>query len=505
MKKQVVSVLVGATMAASMIAGCGSSSSTTSSSSAAADSTAEATSSAAVEESATSEETTSDSSISGTVYMLNFKPETDEAWQDLAATYMESHPNVDVTVVTAADGQYATTLQSEMAKSEAPTIFNIGSSTDAQTWDDYTYDLKDTELYSHVTDHSLDVNYNGKVAGIANCYEAYGLIVNETLLDNYCSMDNAVISSIDDINSFDTLKAVADDIQSRLDEYNEEFGTSLTGAFTSAGLDDSSSWRFSGHLANMPLYYEFVDDGVEDPTAGEATIDGTYLDNFKAVWDMYVSDSGADPATLAGGTYNAEEEFGMEEAIFYQNGDWEYSALKDADGANGYLTAEDDLTMIPIYFGVDDENEGLCVGTENHWSINSQASQEDIDASLDFLNWVITSDEGRDAMTNTMGLSCPFDTFTGDYAPTNECGAVATELTEAGKTSVAWAFNSTPNVDDWRADVVSALTAYTDGSGDWDAVVSAFVDGWAIQWTLAHESDSESVSSTSAVASSSAS
>lgn len=494
MKKKVLSIVLGTTMAASMLAACGGSSSAASSASSAASESAAASGSAASEEvgstsaaaDTASDSTAKTSSGNGKVYMLNFKPETDQAWQDLAKTYTDQ-TGVEVNVLTAADGQYATTLQSEMAKSEAPTIFNIGSSTDAQTWNDYTYDLKDSDLYSHVSDHSLDVNYDGKVAGIANCYEAYGIIVNKTILDDYCTMDNAVISSIDDIDSFDTLKAVADDIQARKDDINDQFGYDLTGAFTSAGLDDSSSWRFSGHLANMPLYYEFKDDGLEDPTAGEAEIKGTYLDNFKKVWDMYVSDSGADPKTLAGGTYNAEQEFGMEEAVFYQNGDWEYSALKDADGDNGYLTADDDLQMIPIYFGVDDANEGLCVGTENHWAVNSKASQDDIDASLEFLNWVITSDEGRDALTNTMGLSCPFDTFTGDYAPTNEFGKQASDLTAAGKTSVAWAFNATPNVDDWRADVVSALTAYTDGSGDWDAVVSAFVDGWANQWKLQEE------------------
>ena len=423
----------------------------------------------------------------GRVYLLNFKPETDDAWQKLAEDYNALGGNV--TVVTAADGQYDTTLQSELAKSNTPTIFNIGNSAAAQTYDSYTYDLKDTSLYNHATDHSLDVVYNGKVAGIANCYECYGIIVNKTILDNYCTLDNAVISSIDDITSFDTLKAVADDIQARVDEINDEFGYELTGAFTSAGLDDSSSWRFSGHLANMPLYYEFVDDGLEDPTAGEAQIKGTYLDNFKNVWDMYVSDSGADPQLLDGGSYNAEQEFGMEEAVFYQNGDWEYSALKDADGANGYLTADDELDMIPIYFGVDDENEGLAVGTENHWSINAKCSQEEIDASLNFLEWVITSDEGRDALTNTMGLSCPFDTFTDDYAPTNAFGAKAATYTEAGKTSVAWAFNATPNVDDWRADVVAALVSYTKGEGDFDAVKTAFVDGWATQWAAAHSGE----------------
>ncbi|HCE73156.1 MAG TPA: ABC transporter substrate-binding protein, partial [Lachnospiraceae bacterium] len=90
---------------------------------------------------------------------------------------------------------------------------------------------------------------------------------------------------------------------------------------------------------------------------------------------------------------NAEQEFGMGEAVFYQNGDWEFSALTNED--NGYEVKAEDLGMMPIYFGVDDANEGLCSGTENFWAINAKAPQEDIDSSLAFLNWVITSDEGR--------------------------------------------------------------------------------------------------------------
>ena len=419
----------------------------------------------------------------GKVYLLNFKPETDEAWKELAQVYQDE-TGVQVTVLTAAEGTYATTLQSEMAKSEAPTIFNIGNATAAQTWDEYTYDLKDTELYNHLSDKSLAIEYNGKIAAVANCYECYGIIYNKTILEDYCTLEDAVIETPDDIQSLDDLEAVAADINDRIDEINDEFGYELTGAFASAGLDDGSSWRFSGHLANMPLYYEFRDDGV-DLIAGEPEIKGTYLDNYKRVWDMYVNTSGANPKTLNSGALNAEAELGMEEAVFYQNGDWEFSALTNPD--NGYLVTEDDLDMMPIFFGVDDENEGLCVGTENHWAVNAKAPQEDIDATLEFLNWVITSDEGREAITNGMGLSAPFDTFEGDFAPTNAFALAASELMAEGKTSVAWSFNATPNVDDWRAGVVAALTAYTDGSGDWDAVVSAFVDGWAEQWALAAE------------------
>ena len=462
MKKKLVSVLLVSAMAATMLAGCGGNggSSDSNSGTQAGDKTA----------------------AKGSVYLLNFKPETDEAWQNLAKTYTDQ-TGVDVTVLTAADGQYNTTLQAEMAKAEAPTIFTVGNSAAAKTWEDYTMDLSDTAIYDHLTDKSLTIKNGDKIVSVANCYECYGLIYNKTILEGYCGMDGAVVKSVDEINNFETLKAVADDINSRVDEINDALGTNLTEAFASAGLDDGSSWRFSGHLANMPLYYEFKDDGA-DLIAGEEKITGKYLDNFKAVWDMYTSDSAADPKTLNSGALNAEAELGMGEAVFYQNGDWEFSPLTNPD--NGYTVTAEDLSMMPIYFGVDDENQGLCVGTENYWAVNQKADQEDIDASLDFLEWCITSDEGRDAITNAMGLTAPFDTFTGDYETKNAFAQASNALMSAGKTSVAWSFNATPNVDTWRADLVSALTAYTAGEGSWDDVVTAFVDGWATEYALAN-------------------
>ena len=460
MKKKLVSALLCSAMVATMFAGCGSDKET------------------GAKAGGTEAGTTVEAG-EGSVYLLNFKPETDQAWQDLAATYTEQ-TGVDVTVVTAADGQYKTTLQSELAKSDAPTIFTIGSKSDAQEWADYTYDLSDSALYSHLTDKSLAIENDGIIAGVANCYECYGLIYNKTILQNYIdNYEGAVISSIDEIDNFDTLKAVCEDINSNVDAINEACGTELTEAFASSGLDSGSNWRFSGHLAGIELYYEFKDAGC-DLVAGQSEITGKYLDNFKNVWDLYVNTSAADKATLDSGALNAEEELGMGEAVFYQNGDWEYAAFSNPD--NGYLVTTDDLSMMPISFGVDDANEGLAVGTENYWAVNSKASQEDIDSTLAFLEWVITSDEGRTAINTEMGLTAPFDTFTGDFASQNGFAAMANEYAAAGKTSVAWSFNATPAVDDWRADVLAPLTEYTERGGSWDDVATAFVDQWAYYW-----------------------
>ena len=395
---------------------------------------------------------------SGKVYYLNFKPEFDEALQKLASDYT-AKTGVAVKVVTAASGTYSDTLTAEMGKSEAPTIFNIGNMSGLADWDDYALDLTGSAIANELNTDSFNLyNEAGELKAIGNCYESFGIIVNTKLLEE-------AGHSLDEIKDFDSLKAVADDIHARASELGFD-------AFSAAGLDGSSSWRFSGHLANMPLYYEFRDDGV---TAQPATITGAYLDNFKNIWDLYTTDTATTGSALATATGDeSEAEFGEGKAAFYQNGTWEYANLTGKFGMN-----PDDLAMIPIYCGVDgEEKAGLCAGTENCWAINNESSEEDIQATIDFLVWVVTSDEGTTMLANEFG-PCPFKDA---KQPENVFFQDANNYTAAGNYVVTWAFNWTPAVDDWRAAVVSALTQYTAGTGDWEAVKTAFVEGWAAQY-----------------------
>lgn len=478
MKRKVLSVMLASAMLATMFAGCGNDTDAAGD----AGTNAPAGDAAASTEAADAADAAAPTaSGEGQVYYLNFKPEQNDAWQELAATYTEQ-TGVPVTVITAADGTYEQTLKSEIAKTEAPTLFQVNGPLGLANWKDYCMDLSGSELYSHLTseDYALK-NDAGEVSGIAYVIETYGIIYNKKILSDYCTLENAVISAPEDINNFETLKAVADDIQARLDEMNDTFGYELKGAFTSAGMDGSSDWRFKTHLANLPIYYEYKDKGIDATDA----IEGTYLDNYKQVWDMYITDATCEPGLLSSKTGDeAEAEFGMEEAVFYQNGTWEYGNLTNDD--NGYLVTAEDMGMMPIYIGVEgEENQGLCTGSENYWCVNSQASAEDQQATLDFLNWVVTSDEGRDSMANVMGFTTPFDTFADGYTADNVFIQADAAYTEAGKYSVTWNFSTIPS-ETWKDGVGSALLEYAQGTGDWDAVVSAFVDGWATEYAATH-------------------
>lgn len=464
MKRKLVSLMLVVSMTAAMVAGCGSDDKKT------ADNNAAGT------------EKTDDSkeAASGSVYYLNFKPEQDQQWQDLAKAYTDE-TGVPVEVVTAASGTYEETLKSEMAKSDAPTLFQVNGPVGLATWKDYCADLSGTDVYSHVKSDDFVLKDGDEVKGIAYVLETYGLIYNKTVLNAYCGMDGAKVTSIDEINSFAKLKEVADDIQSRLTEVSEAAGPEydLKGAFTSAGMDSSSDWRFKTHLANLPIYYEYKADGIGSTDA----IKGTYLDNYKQIWDLYTTDSTCEGSMLASKTGDdATAEFGLGEAVFYQNGTWAYNDIINA----GVLT-DDDLGMMPIYIGVDgEENQGLCTGSENYWCINANASEENIKATEDFLNWVITSDTGRDVVANQMGFTTPFDTFDDGYQASNAFMDAVNQSIADGKTSVAWCFTTMPS-EAWKDGVGSALTAYAAGTGSWDDVVTAFVDGWASEYAAANE------------------
>lgn len=393
----------------------------------------------------------------GSVYWLNIKPESDTALQEVARLYTEK-TGVPVKVVTAASGTYEQTLASELAKSDAPTLFVAGKANAIETWKDYCLDLTNTKVAKELnTDEYNFYKQDGALASIGYCYESYGIITNTKLLKK-------AGYELKDINNFSDLKRIAEDIHSRYAELGFD-------AFTSSGMDDSSSWRFSGHLANMPLYYQSKDAGGWEKAP--ATITNDYLDKFRNIWDLYINNARVEPSSLATSGYDTQGEFLKEEAVFYQNGSWEYDALKGLGDEN--------LTMIPIYIGVEgEENIGLCSGTENCWAVNAKAPAEQVEATLEFMYWCVTDAEASRRLVDTFGVM-PFKQAA---VSNNKFLADANEYANAGKQTIPWVFSYTPNITEWRAGVVSAMNQYDANPSDenWKIVEKAFVQGWENQY-----------------------
>lgn len=405
----------------------------------------------------------------GSVYYLNFKPEVAEVWEEVAAQYTEE-TGVEVKVVTAAGGNYESTLKSEIAKKDAPTLFQINGPIGYNAWKDYTADLTDTEFYNALTDKNLAITgEDGGVYGVPYTIEAFGIIYNDAIMQKYFALEGAKATTVEEINSYDMLKAVTDDMQAR----KEELG--IEGVFASTSLLPGEDWRWQTHLANIPVYQEFKDKDIIDTD----NLEFTSGDNMKNVFDLYITNSITKPTMLgAKGVNDSMAEFALGQVAMVQNGNWAWGQIS---GVEGNVVLEEDVKFLPIYAGLEDEeNQGLCIGTENYFSINSQASEADQKASEDFVYWLISSETGKDAMVNKLGNMAPFTTFGEDERPTDPLALSMFESMESGKTSIPWMFTTFPS-QTFKDSFGAALLEYAQGTKTWDEVSTVVVEQWAAE------------------------
>ena len=410
------------------------------------------------------------------IYFLNFKPEIASVYEKIAEEYKEKK-GVTVKVVTAASNGYEQTLTSEIAKSDPPTIFQVNGPVGYRSWADYCADLKDTALYSFLSDKSLAIKDGDSVYGIPYVVEGYGIIYNEEITDKYFALkDRATsFSSMDEINSFSKLKALVEDMQSKKDELN------IDGVFASTSFSSGNAWRWDTHLANVPFYYEFIENkDFDDPTLaglGSSEINFTYSENFKNIFDLYINNSGT-PKNLIGSksVNDSMAEFALGKVAMVQNGNWAYKDISDVDGNT---VKKDKIKMLPIYTGIKgEENQGLCVGTENYLAINSKVSAEKQKASADFLEWLFSSDEGKRYVTEELGFISPFTTFDKNERPEDPlANQILDWMEKKDIKSVPWIFTSFPS-ETFKQDFSSALLQYAQGSADWDKVVSTVKKAW---------------------------
>ena len=363
-----------------------------------------------------------------------------------------------VKVVTAASGTYSQTLTAEMDKSNPPTMFVVGNTNSVKDWSDYAVDLTGTPIANELNTDAYNLyDENGKLVSIGYCFECYGIIVNPDLVE-------AAGHSMDEITNFEGLKTVVEDIHARADELGFD-------AFTSNDMDSSSSWRYTGHMINLEYYYEEQAAGAKW-TECPASLTGEFMDNFRNLYDLAVNNSLVDRKDLATGGHDAEAEFKNGQAAFFVNGSWEFGAVSET---------VPNATMIPYYCGVDgEEKAGLNCGTENCWAINAMASEADQQATMDFMVWMVTDPEASRIVVDSFG-AMPYKNA---VESTNGFLAAADNYAAAGNYVMDWATNYQPGVDDYRATAVSALNQYNADPTDanWETVVSAFIDGWAVQY-----------------------
>ena len=407
------------------------------------------------------------------VYFFNFKPEIAEKYEEIAKIY-EEETGVPIRVVTAASGTYEQTLKSEIAKSDAPAIFQINGPVGYAAWRDYCLDLSDSVLYSHLTDKTLAIHDGDGVYGIPYVVEGYGIIYNEEITDKYFALQNRATSyrSMDEIRSFEALKAITEDMTAHKDELGIE------GVFASTSLKSGEDWRFQTHLANVPIYYEFLDRGADlKNPASYASVAFSYSDGFKNLFDLYLNNSVTDKKLLGSKQVaDSMAEFALGKCAMVQNGNWAYSQIASVEGNT--VKAEK-VHFLPLYIGTaEEEYQGLCTGTEGYFAINKNLDPETQKQALDFLTWLFTSETGKGFVTEELDFIAPFDTFDEGDKPKDPLSREVSEWLEKEEYyNIPWSFTVFPG-QNFKTDFGAALLQYAQGSMTWEDVKNTFITRW---------------------------
>ena len=408
-----------------------------------------------------------------TLYYLNFKPEIAPVYEEIAKAYQEE-TGVTLKVVTASSGTYEQTLKSEIAKSDAPVLFQINGPKGYASWKNYCADLSGTQLYAHLTDKSLAVESGGKVYGIPYVVEGYGIIYNGAILEKYFATQGAVVQSVEEIRDFATLKAVVEDMTAK----KAELG--IQGVFASTSLKPGEDWRWQTHLANIPIYYEFQERGADLSTEDVNQVDFRYGDNYRQIFDLYLQNSVTDPKLLGSKQVSdSMAEFALGQCAMVQNGNWAWSQIAQVEGNT--VKAED-VGFLPIYTGMEgEESQGLCIGTENFFAINAKAPAGQQKLAEDFIWWLYSSDTGKDFVVNRLGFIAPFDTFTGEEAPDDPLAReVARYMKDGEAKNIPWVFTVFPN-QTFKDSFGASLLQYAQGTKAWEDVARDMAAGWAAE------------------------
>lgn len=394
-----------------------------------------------------------DYNTDGRVRILNKKRDQDAEFQRMARRF-EEESGIKVEVESPSAGKYSNTLKEKIpGGSDAPTLFMLGGVNDFEKYGSECLELTDCAAAKELTDDSYTLKgQNGKVYGLACIVEAYGLCVNTRLL-------NRAGYEISDIQSFSDLKRVARDITRRKDQLGFSAFTS-----PSVGVGVSGDYRLAEHAPVVPLYYELKDN---DFNIG-LKLKGTYMDCFRDYVDLYldnatVSRSQASSKSLE----DAQKEFLAEKAVFHQDGSWDYGKLQAVMG--------DQATVIPLYMGMPGEkNQGLNKTCSYYWCVNKSASADDIEATLQFLYWMVTSEEGIRIMTEDMDFQIPYRKA---EVPDNPFLQILSQEEEEGYEAISQYYKY-GSYEKWINNIRKGIRDYAEGKGSWTAVEDAFITLW---------------------------
>lgn len=394
-------------------------------------------------------------------------------WQALAADY-KTLTGVTVVVTTPQGGAPATELKEALKGEGRPAIFLFTNPREYKAWQDYASDVTATPAYRRLVDKRLALTAEDKIIGLPVGVEAFGIIYNKKILDDYFALEGkkSGLKSIADVKSFKELEALAKDLQDR----KADLG--LDGAFATPALQEGESAAWTPRLLSVPLGYEIGKQKVDVTGEGVDELSLRYETGYKGFYDLYLGYGTAPREALDTRAYaDAVKEFATGKAAMILGGTDFTGQLNSAVGQT--VTAEQ-CAFLPAFMNIEDAKaQGLAFDVMEYAAINGRAGEEEIQAAGEFLNWLFTSEKGMDFLANQLNVLAPYDSVTPAALPGNPLAASAFDWLKREGVTGPVAYSVLTPGEDYRDKVVSeGLLSYAKGENDWNKFKTDLKEGW---------------------------
>lgn len=380
--KKVMAVVMTVAMTMGMMAGCGSKDASTE---------AEPVNETTVTQEAEAEapEATASELAGVEISFLNSKGEIQEALEDIAVAF-EDETGIKVEIQLCATGESPyTKVTSAYNSGSAPTMAMLDPTDVVSLAKEYAIDLSNEKWVAECGSSATTVD--GVVYGFPFCIEGRGLIYNKKAIEDTLGKEFDPSS----INSYDSLKALLEELRS-------------------AGMENpvvisKEDWSLGNH--QLGFVYDTQDgttDGAMNFIAqlkdGSASMgDNERFTQFLETFDLLCeyNINGADPL---GALYEQDPIYLADgEAAFWANGCWAWANLAEAGAST-----DDEYGFISFVLGNDTSdfaNTAIEAAATKVVMIDGvQASEEQVAAAKEFLNWLVYADNGQKMLVQNAGV-----------------------------------------------------------------------------------------------------
>ncbi|PKM93934.1 MAG: hypothetical protein CVU84_13575 [Firmicutes bacterium HGW-Firmicutes-1] len=347
------------------------------------------------------------------VYIWQSKGEMADALDALAKVY-ETETGKTVKVISnRASDDHMGPLRAEMNKKDMPTVYSIQGQRELNEWlgGGFVADLTDWSFADQVAFGQGGITKDGKLYGIPYNIEGYGFVYDTQMLLDLGLTDTDIIAlrdgSFEDFQEFVVALNAWIKGETVAGKWavmnNAKKEGNLKNVNSVIGFPGKAAWVYGDHLVNIPFVYEF---GNQANALEAKTIDFTYANQYKALLDLQITYSKEGFTNdLLQHDYDEQVKikFGGGEVFFIQQGNWAYGSINDIDAEKAARLAFIPLKVPTTVDGVsipENHPDSMPVFAPNYWAVNGKVSEELQNEAKAFIEWMYTSEVGKDYVVN---------------------------------------------------------------------------------------------------------